>query len=88
MHFISTHTNLRIALRRPSGRRRRHRNLLHLFAAHYYAEASIGRLLAEMSGPEPKTDPIARWFWVMWQDLVNRDDSDVESTWSGPNPLR
>ncbi|MBW1877484.1 MAG: hypothetical protein JRI25_05500 [Deltaproteobacteria bacterium] len=88
MHFISTHTNLRLTLRRRSGPRRRHQDLLHLFAAHYYAEASIGRLLAEMSGPEPKTDPIAHWFWVMWQQLMNRDDSDVESTWSGPTPLR
>jgi hypothetical protein len=87
MHFISTHTNLRQTLRRRSGKLQ-HGDLLHLFTAHYYAEASIGRLLAEMSGPEPRTDPIARWFWVMWAHLVAKDNSDVESTWSGPSPLR
>ena len=84
LHLVSSHGALRHAFRRSATGRRAHRDVLLLFAAHYYAEASVGRLLREEG--RPTQDPVARWFWTTWQSLVNHAEEDTESTWSGPQP--
>jgi len=81
LHLVSSHGALRHAFRRSTSSRRPHRDVLLLFAAHYYAEASVGRLLRE--GGRVGHDPVARWFWTQWSALSTQPE-DEESTWTGP----
>lgn len=87
LHVLSSHGNLRHAFRRGGAEGRKHRDLLVLFAASYYAESSAGRLLRDRTGDALRLDPVARWFWGVWRRLSADLPADAEETWSGPNPI-
>ena len=54
----------------PDKRSAHHRGLL-LFLAHYLQTARVDRL---WSGDDPVDDVASRWFWGMWQRVLDSQD--------------
>ncbi len=61
-----------------------HREAAALFAAHYFAEAPLDRLWSR-DREALAEDPVGRWFWPVWTNLLyarDDDDSTADRTFS------
>ncbi len=75
LHLIALQDTLRQAVRRPNDPRAMHRDIVLLFAANYYAQSPLERLLSEASGRAPRAlDAVGSHFWSAWAQVLNTGD--------------
>lgn len=85
MQLLSTHHSLRYAWQRELRGHVMHRDLLLLFAGHWFADVPLGEVVREHRAPVARTDPIAGWFWGTFRRILA--EADPERTYSGPSPV-
>jgi hypothetical protein len=88
-HLLRTQDALRVLFHKRAESKQSHRELLLLFAGHYFSESPVQRLWEdERVDGAGGLDPVGKWFWATWTRLLEMMRSEMSGTFSMPNVAR
>lgn len=76
-HLAVSQASLHRLYHQPADSRAPHKQVLKLFAGHYFAQAQLGRLWMSPDGTLPPIEDVAgQWFWPTWMRVLNAAENN------------